>query len=221
MLQYTILSLALTIMSKRQSKSSTKPTPPTPPANDVIVIARPMVRLATILYDGMLILALLFLVGTALAVVGTLVLLDVGTQAQQAQQLPKWYQHGVMTPAFILTLVGFYGLFWRKSGQTLGMQTWRLKTVTINGQLLTWQQSFWRILCACLIPMLCALIGGLFYQSRSSVLMCACVGFLFNYLFCWVNTQGLAIHDILSKTTTVKIPKYEHTSIFTRFKKSP
>ena len=206
---------------KTPPKSTSTQTPPAPSANDAIVIARPMVRLAAILYDGMLILAMLFLVGLVLSVVGTFMLLDVGTQAEHARKLPNWYQNGVMTPAFVLTLVGFYGLFWRKSGQTLGMQTWRLKMITTDGQLLTWRQSFWRILCACLLPMLCMLIGGVFYRSRTSVLICMCAGFLFNYLFCWVNTQGLAVHDVLSKTMTVKIPKYEHTSIFARFKKSP
>lgn len=186
---------------------------------DSTVIARPMVRLFAIMYDGMLILASLFLVGTILSVIGTLTLLDVGTTSQEAQKLPLWYQNGVMTPAFILTLVGFYGLFWRKSGQTLGMQTWRLKTVASDGRLLTWRQSFWRIFSACLLPVLCATVGGVLHGSRLSVLVSAFVGFLFNYAFCWANARGLAVHDILSNSMTLKIPKYQHDSIFAKFKK--
>ncbi|MDO4897467.1 MAG: RDD family protein [Moraxella sp.] len=186
---------------------------------DSIVIARPIVRLFAIIYDGMLILASLFLVGTILSVVGTFALMDVGTTSQEAQKLPAWYQNGVMTPAFVLTLVGFYGLFWRKSGQTLGMQTWRLKTVTSGGELLTWKDSCWRIFSACLLPLLCATVGGVLHGSRLSVLVSAFVGFLFNYLFCWVNARGLAVHDILSNSMTLKIPKYQHQSIFAKFKK--
>lgn len=188
-------------------------------AEESAVIARPMVRLFAIVYDGMLILASLFLVGAILSVIGTLSLMDVGTTSQQAQKLPTWYQNGVMTPAFVLTLVGFYGLFWRKSGQTLGMQTWRLKTVASNGDLLTWRQSFGRIFSACLLPVLCATVGGVLHGSRLSVLVSVFVGFLFNYAFCWANTRGLAVHDILSNSMTLKIPKYQHESIFAKFKR--
>lgn len=193
---------------------------PPPSTEESAVIARPMVRLFAIVYDGMLILASLFLVGTVLSVIGTLIFMEVGTTSQEAQKLPTWYQNGVMTPAFVLTLVGFYGLFWRKSGQTLGMQTWRLKTVTIDGRLLTWGQSCRRIFSACLLPVFCAIVGGILYGSRLSLLISAFVGFLFNYLFCWVNVRGLAVHDILSNSLTLKIPKYQHESIFSKFKKS-
>lgn len=190
-----------------------------PAIDESATIARPMVRLCAILYDGMLILASLFLVGTVLSVIGTLTLMDVGSTSQEAQKLPQWYQNGVMTPAFILTLVGFYGVFWRKSGQTLGMQTWRLKTVASDGQLLTWRQSFWRIFSACLLPLLCAIVGGVLHGSRASVLVSAFLGFLFNYLFCLVNARGLSAHDILSNSMTLKIPKYQHESLFAKFKK--
>lgn len=204
-------------MSKKQSKPAPTPTPSAP--EEVSVIASPMVRLMAIMYDGMLILAMLFLVGAVLAVVGTLAFMDVGTTSQEAQKLPVWYQNGVMTPAFVLTLVGFYGVFWRKSGQTLGMQTWRLKTVDAQGRLLTWGQSARRIFSACLLPLLCATIGGVLHGSRLSVLVSAFLGFIFNYLFCWLNSQGLAAHDIISSTMTLKIPKHQHTSIFAKFKK--
>lgn len=178
------------------------------------VIARPLVRVVALLYDGMLILAMLFLVGTIGVVVGTLLFMEVGTDLAHAQRLPTWYQNGVMTPLFVLTLIGFYGLFWRKSGQTLGMQTWRLKTVDNAGYLLTWAQSTRRIISACLLPMLCTTIGGVLHGSRLAVLMSAMLGFLFNYLFCVFNTRGLAVHDILSKTITLKVPKIQHESLW-------
>ncbi|WP_432481041.1 RDD family protein [Moraxella sp. ZY200743] len=129
--------------------------------DEPIVIATPITRLFTMLYDGMLILAMLFLTGTVLSVIGTLIFVDVGTTIEDAKALPEWYQNGVMTPAFVLTLVGFYGVFWRKSGQTLGMQTWRLKTVTSEGKLLTWGDSFKRIISACVLPIVFVVVGTL------------------------------------------------------------
>lgn len=201
-------------MTKHHATHS--PTPDnTPQAPDeTLIIAHPLVRVMAILYDGMLILAMLFLVGTIGAVVGTLLFMEVGTDSADAKQLPQWYQNGVMTPLFVLTLIGFYGLFWRKSGQTLGMQTWRLKTVDSFGNLLSWGQSTRRIISACLLPLLCATIGGMLHGARLAVLVSAFLGFLFNYLFCLLNSRGLAVHDILSNTMTLKTPKVQHKSLW-------
>ncbi|MFO1383155.1 MAG: hypothetical protein U1E92_06740 [Moraxella osloensis] len=41
--------------------------------------------------------------------------------------LPLWYRNAVQIPAFVIILVGFCGVFWRKAGQTLGMQILTLK----------------------------------------------------------------------------------------------
>lgn len=171
------------------------------------------VRLAGVLYDGMLVLALLFLVSLVLAVAGTVMFGISGTSAADAKELPKWYQNLVLSPSFVLTLVGFYGLFWRKSGQTLGMQTWRLKTINSDGTLLTWLQSFIRIICGCIVPMVCAMVGFLLYGTRAAVLFSAILGFFLNYLFCFVHPKGLAVHDLLSNTVTVRIPKVQHKSV--------
>lgn len=180
-------------------------------------IAKAGVRMIAIVYDGMLILALLFLVGTVLSVLGTYLFVPIGTTSQEAQRLPVWYQNGVMTPAFIMTLVGFYGLFWRRGGQTLGMQTWRLKTLTQEGKLLNWTQSLIRILSACVVPVLCGVAGYAMHGTRWAILLSAIFGLLFNYCFCWFNRQGLAVHDMLSKTMTLKMPKIQHEGIIASF----
>lgn len=183
------------------------------------VIAKPMIRLMAMLYDGMLILALLFFITMILVVIGTKWLLPVGTTAQQAQLLPAWYQNLVLTPSFILTLIGFYGVFWRKSGQTLGMQTWRLKTMNRDGSLLTWWQAIKRILSACVLPVVCGLIGFLLHGHRGAVIFSMFVGLMFNYWFAWFNKQGLTVHDSLSNTVTMKMPKVEHEGLFAGFRK--
>ena len=182
-------------------------------------IAKAGTRVIAIVYDGMLILALLFLVGTVLTVLGTMMTMETGVTSDQAQTLPRWYQNLVLTPAFILTLIGFYGLFWRRGGQTLGMQTWRLKTVDSNGQLLTWSKAMKRILAACVVPVICGLIGYAFHGSRSAILFSAFFGLMFNYLFCLFNRGGLAVHDMLSDTVTLKMPKIHHEGLLKSFKK--
>lgn len=182
-------------------------------------IAKASTRVIAIVYDGMLILALLFLVGTVLTVLGTLLTMETGVTSDEAQTLPQWYQNLVLTPAFIVTLIGFYGLFWRRAGQTLGMQTWRLKTVDSNGQLLTWSKTMKRILAACVVPLVCGLIGYLFHGSRSAMLTSAFFGLIFNYLFCLFNSRGLAVHDMLSDTVTLKMPKIHHQSLLKSLRK--
>ncbi|WP_201582475.1 RDD family protein [Psychrobacter immobilis] len=207
-------------MSKTSSKAATKaklsPKTSKPHISEAEepTIAKPGTRMAAILYDGMLVLALLFLVGTILTVIGTLLTMDTGTQSQEAKSLPTWYQNFIMTPSFILTLVGFYGLFWRRSGQTLGMQTWRLKTVNNSGHLLTWGQSFKRILAASLMPLIFGIIGSVIGGTRAILLTSALLGFVFNYAFCLFNRRGLAVQDRLSNTITLKMPKTENESLW-------
>ena len=184
------------------------------PAVEEPTIAKPTTRLAAIVYDGMLILALLFLVGTVLTVIGTLLTMQTGTESAQARSLPVWYQNIVMTPSFILTLVGFYGIFWRRGGQTLGMQTWRLKTVNDSGHLLTWGQSFKRIMAASLMPLVFGVIGSLIGGSRAIILTSAFLGLVFNYAFCLFNRRGLAVQDMISNTVTLKMPKTENESLW-------
>lgn len=202
---------------KRATVKTKKPRRQATTAMPVVeepTIAKPTTRLAAIVYDGMLILALLFLVGTVLTVIGTLLTMQTGTESAQARSLPVWYQNIVMTPSFILTLVGFYGLFWRRGGQTLGMQTWRLKTVNDSGHLLTWGQSFKRIMAASLMPIVFGVIGSLIGGSRAIILTSAFLGLVFNYAFCLFNRRGLAVQDMISNTVTLKMPKTENESLW-------
>lgn len=205
----------------KSKKRATAKTPPSQQKSSVQkpiveepVIAKPTTRIAAIVYDGMLILALLFLVGAVLVVAGTLLTTEIGTESAQAQALPAWYQNLVMTPSFILTLVAFYGLFWRRGGQTLGMQTWRLKTVNNAGHLLTWGQSFKRILAASVMPVLFGIIGSLIGGTRAIVLTSAFLGLMFNYAFCLFNRRGLAVQDMISNTITLKMPKTENEGLW-------
>ena len=199
-----------TVKTKKPRRQATTAMP----AVEEPTIAKPTTRLAAIVYDGMLILALLFLVGTVLTVIGTLLTMQTGTESAQARSLPVWYQNIVMTPSFILTLVGFYGLFWRRGGQTLGMQTWRLKTVNDSGHLLTWGQSFKRIMAASLMPIVFGVIGSLIGGSRAIILTSAFLGLMFNYAFCLFNRRGLAVQDMISNTVTLKMPKTENEGLW-------
>ncbi|MBT2969339.1 MAG: transporter [gamma proteobacterium symbiont of Ctena orbiculata] len=93
-------------------------------------------RLAAIFYDGLLLLALLF-VATAVIT------------------LPLGRPSGASLPIFqffifeIIPLLFFTG-FWTRGGQTLGMRAWRLKLIRFDGGDVSWGDALKRHLAALL-----------------------------------------------------------------------
>ena len=87
-------------------------------------------RLAAILYDSLLIIAM-WLITTLLLVA----FINDGTALQG-----PLYQFGLYFEACL-----FYSYFWRLRGQTLGMQVWKIKLVSQSLQTLSWQECFARL----------------------------------------------------------------------------
>ena len=50
----------------------------------------------------------------------------------------------------VLVSLSFFGYFWSKSGQTIGMRAWRMQVRRLDGSLPGFWQSAWRSLCALL-----------------------------------------------------------------------
>lgn len=75
----------------------------------------------------------------------------------------------------------FYIYFWQATGQTLGMQVWKIRTLTKEGELLGYRQCALRFLVATLS------------------LMIAGLGFL--WMYC--NKERLTLHDLASKSRVV------------------
>ena len=87
-------------------------------------------RLAAILYDSLLIIAM-WLITTLLLVA----FINDGTALQG-----PLFQFGLYFEACL-----FYSYFWRLRGQTLGMQAWKIKLVSPSLQTLSWQECFARL----------------------------------------------------------------------------
>lgn len=92
-------------------------------------------QLAAMVYDSLLIIAVLFL-ATAIALI---------------------FNHGeaiVSSPMFnlylILIVFSFYAWFWTKSGQTLGMRAWKIRIVSEFGGNPSWSIAYLRLLFASL-----------------------------------------------------------------------
>ncbi len=100
-------------------------------------------RLAAMVYDSFLLVALWFL--------ATALLLPLnGGHAFSSGQL--------FYPVYLLSVsFGFYGWFWTHGGQTLGLKAWKIKVLTLEGRPLTWKQAAWRFLAALLSWVVCGL----------------------------------------------------------------
>ncbi len=89
-------------------------------------------RLFAALYDGFLILAMLFF-ATALTLPFTKGEIAAG--------------NNIYMSLYLLTVIYiFYGWFWTHGGQTLGMRVWKQRLIAINDGAVNWQQSFIRFI---------------------------------------------------------------------------
>lgn len=143
-------------------------------------------RLGAMLYDSLLLCALI-MVGTGLAIG----LRTLFTDPTQVAADPQGAVHGVLYQAFItLLVVGFFTCFWRLSGQTLGMQAWRIRVQNADGSRLRFSQ--------CLLRCLAGLLSWL------------CLGL--GYWVALVNAEKRSWSDMLSNSVAVHLPKEKKES---------
>ena len=126
-------------------------------------------RLAALFYDVLLLAALLMFATW-------LVLPLTGGEAIAAES-PRWWMLGYRL--FLgAVIVAYFGVFWTRGGQTLGMLAWKIRVVRANGALLRWRDVVVR-LAAAVLSWLPAGLG---------------------YLWVLVDRERLAWHDRLSAT---------------------
>ena len=100
-------------------------------------------QLAAMIYDSLLLFALLFF-ATAVALV---------FNRGEAIEPNPWF-----SSYLLLTVFTFYAWFWRKSGQTLGMRAWKIRIVSESGGNPGWGRSYLRLCCA-LLSIACLGLG--------------------------------------------------------------
>jgi uncharacterized RDD family membrane protein YckC len=123
-------------------------------------------RVGSLLYDGLLLIAILFF--------ATLLFLFVVGDATDPPE------HFFLQ--LYLWLVGamYFGWNWHRSGQTLAMQTWRLRVVSRMGEPITWSMAIKRYLFATLF-------------------------FGLGFLWAIFDREGLYLHDRLGGTRLIWI----------------
>lgn len=103
------------------------------------------------------------------------------TDSATAPAVPAW----LMQITSLLVIFAFFVLFWRKSGQTLGMQAWRIKLVNETGQPVGVRQGL----------------------IRCTAAMLSLAPFGLGYWWTLVDSEGLSWHDRLSRSRLQLMPK--------------
>ena len=110
-------------------------------------------RLAAIVYDSVLLIAIWivvsFLVTAAFGI-------EESRQLQGSQIVfDPLYQYTLFA-AMLGSALLFFGWFWTHSGQTLGMQAWKIRVQNADGSPVDWRQVLLRCVCA---PLSLGLLG--------------------------------------------------------------
>lgn len=153
----------------------------TPQAETDIASPGLLRRLAAMCYDSLLV----FAVGWSVTAVAVFVRIAVqGSDAIQASGKAA-VAGPVLQLVLAATIALFFGWFWTRSGQTLGMQAWRLRVQQPSGASISWRQAMLRL-------------GG------ASVSLLACGA---GYWWALFDREGCTWHDRLSGTRVVLLPK--------------
>ncbi|RMF13421.1 MAG: RDD family protein [Gammaproteobacteria bacterium] len=160
-----------------------------PPTADTFPPAPLWKRFAAMFYDFLLVVALSFIttfiyLGAFAAKVGGFDKLKPLIESGATAGDPT------LKTALFLVIFFFFAYFWRRLGQTLGMQVWRIKVVSANGGRLTWVQCILRFFGA-LLSLACFGLG--FFWSK------------------W-DKNGLTWHDRYAETRVIDLRKaHDHT----------
>ncbi len=103
------------------------------------------------------------------------------TASAQVAAVPAW----LLQSTSAVIVIGFYAVFWLKSGQTLGMQAWRIKLTDEHGHVVDFRTAITRACWATL----------------------SLVAFGLGYWWALWDSNKSRWHDRLSNTRLIVVPK--------------
>jgi uncharacterized RDD family membrane protein YckC len=142
-------------------------------------------------------------------IAGTFLLPNLGLGILFGVSLPSW-----LTFLYLYTVLGIYFVwYWTKSGQTLAMQTWRVRMIGSNGFNVTRRQALWRYIYGSLWIIPCIILQGLLHLERWQI-----IEMLFTVaLFIWPLSIYLdrrdsdlrqSLPDRFARSRLVELPKH-------------
>lgn len=174
--------------------ATSTPASPVPPtvATDVLVAPTLRRRLAAMLYEGLLLFGVMFGATAIFLILRAIV-----------PPLARTGDVGLQVWGF-LSLGLYFVWFWYKRGQTLAMQTWRIRVVRANGAPISLGQAIARYVLAWIWV---AVAAGIIHVSGASRwagagIALACV--LVWAALAWLDPQRQFLHDRLAGTRLVR-----------------
>lgn len=122
--------------------------------------------------------------------------------------LPSW-----LTFLYLYLVLGVYFVwYWTKSGQTLAMQTWRVRLIGHGGFHLTRQQATWRYVYGSLWIAPCVLLQWIFHLEKWQIIeMIFAVALLIWPLSTYLDRREIGLRqslpDRLAHSRLVELPK--------------
>lgn len=137
-------------------------------------------RLAAMVYDSTVIIAIWIVVGfVVLSIFG----IDQAQVVENDQVLLDPLYRLTLFSSMLLSAYLFFAWFWTHSGQTLGMQAWKIRVQNKDGSAISYRQSLLR----CLLAPFSFLLLGL------------------GYFYMYFDAERRTVHDIVSHSVVAKI----------------
>lgn len=150
-------------------------------------------RLAAGVYEILLLAAVIFIASVPVA--------------PFAQSLAHGWPRFLYQLYLLAVLYGYFAAFWRKSGQTLAMKTWRIKLVDDHGERLGLRRGLLRFGAAAAFPLAgmgvaYALVGGIHAVAWGAV-----SGWAVDWFGAFADQDRQFLHDRLARTRIVRVPR--------------
>lgn len=142
-----------------------------------------MRRIAAMCYDSLLCIALM-MVTTGVYMMIAYKVLGAVTYTS-INESGKSINDPLLSSVLFIVLFGFFGYFWTRTGQTLGMQVWHLRIQNTDNSAIGWMQALMRFMMA--------------------GISAACFGL--GYVWVLIDKQNRSWQCIFSDSQVVRIPK--------------
>lgn len=148
----------------------------------------PWRRLVALVYDLLIVLAIVMVVGLLCQLATGGRLIATGAHAV----VPLWYQalQGVVVAAYFIAS-------WRRGGQTIGMRPWRIRVCRVDGGTISLQQAVVRVLTAA-APMLLLALEPTF--GLHATLWAVLGAWALWFAVALLDPRRRALHDIAADT---------------------
>ena len=149
-------------------------------------------RLGALFYDALLLLGILFFATAVL-------FLFRGGQPPQSGDL-GYFRFYLSIVVFV-----FFGWFWTRDGQTLGMRAWKIRLISETGGRVTWLQAALRFLPALLLLGLFIRAASLWPDALKEVALLSCGLFVLDFCWALLDRKKRCWHDLVAHTRMTSV----------------